>query len=130
MAKMPGIFGVCVFLIFLFIIILFGRDLLLLFGAGYDKAYPVLLIQTVGALINFTVAGYSGQALVYMGHVKRYIVYTYIMIAVLIFVGSILTYYYGMVGTALATVGAHFIYSWSVRIYLQSHTQLKPLGFV
>ena len=65
-----------------------------------------------------------------MGHVKWYIVYTYIMIAVLIVVGSILTYYYGMVGTALANVRARFIYSWSVRIYMQSHTQLEPLGFV
>ena len=65
-----------------------------------------------------------------MGHVKRYIVYTYIMIVVLIVVGSILTYYNGMVGTALATLEPLFIFSCSVRIYLQSHTQLKPLGFV
>ena len=89
----------------------------------------MLLIQTAGALINFCIAGYSGQALVSSGQVKLYIVYTYIMIVVLIVVGSILTYYYGMLGTALATIGAHFIFSCSVRIYLQSHTKLNPLGF-
>ena len=70
----------------------------------------------------------SGDCL--YGPYYAYIVYADIMIIPLIVVGNILTYYYGMVGTALATVGTHFIYSWFVRIYLQSHTQLKPLGFV
>lgn len=86
----------------LIVVIIFGRDLLILFGQ-YSDQYNVLLLLTVGALINASF-GSIGQILLMGKHGRLILLNTIISLGGNIILNITLIPKYGTLGAAIATV--------------------------
>jgi O-antigen/teichoic acid export membrane protein len=83
------------------VIIVFARPLMRIFGAGFEMGWPILIIGTLGQLINCGV-GSVGYLLLMSGNEKRLIKVQAVMAAVMIFLNIALVPILGMLGAALA----------------------------
>ena len=82
------------------VMIVFARPLMGIFGPEFASGWPVLVIATVGQLVNCGV-GSVGQLLVMSGHQRRMIRAQSIVVPVVLILGFIAIPILGLVGAAL-----------------------------
>lgn len=96
-------FGLFVFgIIFLIFIIIFGYDILLFWGDGFQEAYYILLFLTFGQFINIS-TGAAGLVLVMSGFEKLQARISIFFLLLNIILNFFLIYNYQALGAALAT---------------------------
>jgi O-antigen/teichoic acid export membrane protein len=83
------------------VVILFSRPLMRVFGHDFEAGWPILVIGTLGQLVNCGV-GSVGYLLLMSGHEKRLIKVQVAMSAVMIVLSAALVPLWGIVGAALA----------------------------
>jgi O-antigen/teichoic acid export membrane protein len=105
-----------------FVMIIFSRPLMRLFGPSFEAGWFVLVLGTVGQLIN-TGVGSVGYLLLMSGNQKRLVRVQIIMAVFVIVVTLAMVRPYGMVGVAaavaLANAIANYLYLKEVRAALQ-----------
>jgi O-antigen/teichoic acid export membrane protein len=84
-------------------IIVFGKDLLSLFGTEFIAAYPILIIVTIGQLI-VAISGISVFILQMTGFQKVIRNYAIVATSVSIFMGVIIVPIWGIMGAAITTL--------------------------
>jgi O-antigen/teichoic acid export membrane protein len=83
------------------VVVIFARPLMRIFGPEFERGWPILIIGTIGQLINCGV-GSVGYLLLMSGHEKRLIKVQMVMAAVMV-VGSVaLVPMWGIIGAAVA----------------------------
>ena len=106
------------------VIILFSAPLMRIFGAEFEIGWPVLVIGTIGQLVNCAV-GSVGLLLLMSGNQRRLIRVQASMAAVAVLSNIILIPLLGMIGAALAStlvaVGTNLWYMREVRRALHTH---------
>jgi O-antigen/teichoic acid export membrane protein len=115
--------------------ILFSRPLLGISGDSFLAAWPLLVVLSVGSMINAG-TGSVGYVLLMTGHQKISVINSLTAVIVNIVLGIILTKLYGAMGTAIATALALAVVNlmrlFEVRLLLKIHPYrwdtLKPLG--
>jgi O-antigen/teichoic acid export membrane protein len=115
--------------------ILFSRPLLGISGDSFLAAWPLLLMLSVGNMVNAG-TGSVGYILLMTGHQKLSFINSLTAVIVNIVLGIILTRLYGAIGTAIATGLALAVVNLmrllQVRLLLKIHPYrwdtLKPLG--
>lgn len=88
----------CILFVFYF---LFGKLVLNLWGSAFKSAYPVLLILAIGHLFNLS-TGPTGTTLVMCGYEKLFRNFSFTAMLFSVFSSIILTFFYGITGTAVA----------------------------
>jgi O-antigen/teichoic acid export membrane protein len=83
------------------VIIVFARPLMRIFGHEFEAGWPVLIIGTLGQLVNCGV-GSVGYLLLMSGNEKRLVKVQTAMAAVMIFLSAVLVPRGGIVGAAVA----------------------------
>jgi len=83
------------------VIIVFARPLMRIFGPGFEAGWPVLIIGTLGQLVNCGV-GSVGYLLLMSGNEKRLIKVQAVMAAVMVVLNIALVPVWGIVGAAVA----------------------------
>ncbi|HWZ17160.1 MAG TPA: flippase [Ktedonobacteraceae bacterium] len=117
------------------IAILFSRPLLGISGDSFLAAWPLLVVLSVGSMVNAG-TGSVGYILLMTGHQKLSFINSLTAVIVNVVLGIILTKLYGALGTAIATGLALAIVNLmrllQVRLLLKIHPYrwdtLKPLG--
>jgi O-antigen/teichoic acid export membrane protein len=105
------------------VIVFFSMPLMRLFGADFEPGWPVLVIGTLGQLVNCGV-GSVGILLLMSGNQRRLIKVQAAMAAVAVIAGMILIPVAGMIGAAIAstlvTVGTNLWYMREVKHALRT----------
>jgi O-antigen/teichoic acid export membrane protein len=83
------------------VIIIFARPLMRIFGPGFEAGWPILVIGTLGQLVNCGV-GSVGYLLLMSGNERRLIKVQTVMAAVMILLNIALVPLWGIVGAAVA----------------------------
>lgn len=100
------------------VIIVFARPFMRIFGHDFEAGWPILVIGTVGQLINCGV-GSVGYLLLMSGHQKRLIRVQAVMTVVMVVLNIALIPVWGIVGAAVAAaitnVGINVWNLWEVR---------------
>ncbi len=120
------------------VIILFSAPLMKMFGAEFEAGWPVLVIGTVGQLVNCGV-GSVGMMLLMSGNQRRLVKVQAAMAAVAVAANVVLIPWFGIIGAAVAsalvTAGSNLWYMREVRRALQTQafhrgyaTLLLPCG--
>ncbi len=117
------------------IAILFSRPLLGISGDSFLAAWPLLVVLSVGSMVNAG-TGSVGYILLMTGHQKHSFINSLTAVIINIILGIILTKLHGALGTAIATGLALAIVNLmrllQVRLLLKIHPYrwdtLKPLG--
>lgn len=94
------VFGLTLPLAFVFIA--FAPQLMRIFGPGFEKGWPVLVIGTVGQVVNCGV-GSVGYLLLMSGNQKRLMRVQFVMVGVSLLMNISLIPVIGIVGAALAS---------------------------
>lgn len=92
-------FGLPIF----FVMFYFSKEILYLFGDGFDKYHVVLEVLLIGQAIN-CLTGASDMVLTYMGGVREHKRNVYIGVMISLVVSFILIPQYGAVGAAIASL--------------------------
>ncbi len=88
------------------VIIIFARPLMRIFGHDFEVGWPVLIIGTVGQLVNCAV-GSVGFLLLMSGNQKRFMKVLTVMTAVMVVLSVALIPRWGIVGAALAAAATN-----------------------
>jgi O-antigen/teichoic acid export membrane protein len=83
------------------LIVIFSRDLMRIFGSDFEASWPILVIGTLGQLINCGV-GWVGYLLLMAGKQHRLIRIQAIMAGVMVVLSLLLIPKLGLTGAALA----------------------------
>jgi O-antigen/teichoic acid export membrane protein len=83
------------------VIIIFSRPLMRIFGHDFEVGWPILIIGTVGQLVNCGV-GSVGYLLLMSGHERRLMRVQMVMAAVMVILSAGLVPVLGIVGAAIA----------------------------
>ena len=83
------------------VIIIFARPLMRIFGHDFEPGWPILVIGTIGQLVNCGV-GSVGYLLLMSGHEKRLMKVQIFMACVMIILSVTLVPVWGIVGAAVA----------------------------
>jgi O-antigen/teichoic acid export membrane protein len=83
------------------VIIVFARPLMRIFGPDFEAGWPILIIGTLGQLVNCGV-GSVGYLLLMSGNEKRLIKVQAVMAAVMVVLSAALVPIWGIVGAAVA----------------------------
>jgi len=83
------------------VIIIFSRPLMRIFGHDFEAGWPILIIGTVGQLVNCGV-GSVGYLLLMSGHERRLMRIQMVMAAVMVILSAGLVPVLGVVGAAIA----------------------------
>ncbi len=106
------------------VIIVFSAPLMKLFGAEFEPGWPVLVIGTIGQLVNCGV-GSVGILLLMSGNQRRLIKVQAVMAVVSILASAVLIPVAGMIGaaaaSALVAVGTNLWYMREVKRALHTH---------
>jgi len=107
------------------VIILFTKTILLTFGSGFDKVYIPLIIQTIAYFIVsvFTPA----EKLLTLINVKKEIKANILQLVILIILGSVFTYYWGVLGITVALMFSVCMKYLFVYVFLKKCIPIKPL---
>jgi O-antigen/teichoic acid export membrane protein len=119
------------------IILLFPTELLSVFGSEFKKAAPVLVVLSMGQLINASV-GATGRMLVMTGHPKIELFNSIIFVVLTILLNLILIPRYNVLGAGIANAVTLSIVNLSrviqiyraVRIHPFRRDYLKPLAAI
>lgn len=84
-----------------FVVIAFALPLMRIFGRGFESGWPVLVIGTIGQVVNCAV-GSVGYLLLMSGNQRRLMKVQFTMVAISLFVNVSLIPVFGIVGAALA----------------------------
>ncbi len=114
--------------------LLFGKELLILFGKDYSLAFLPLIIITVAQAITVS-AGPVGHSLIMLGKNKWVLYDTLFIVMINIILNLILIPKYGIIGVAIATAIAYICNAllWSLQNYYLTKTttynlaMLKPI---
>jgi O-antigen/teichoic acid export membrane protein len=98
-------------------LLLFGRELLGLYGADFIGAYPALLILLIGSLVNAS-TGVVGYLLALTGSHGRVATVTIVALAANLVANAILIPRYGATGAAIASVAAQLL--WNTALVVQA----------
>lgn len=113
-----------------FCLVYWGRDLLNTFGPHYatDTSYTALVIVTLGYYFG-SFARASTSLLSYSGH-EVYLVYgSFCELAMITISASVLTYFYGIIGAAIASSLTICCKSFGYISIARKATGIKSLGF-
>jgi len=83
------------------VIIVFARPLMRIFGHDFEVGWPILIIGTLGQLVNCGV-GSVGYLLLMSGHERRLIKVQVVMAAIMVVLSAALVPVWGIVGAAVA----------------------------
>lgn len=104
------------------VIIVFARPLMRIFGHEFEMGWPILVIGTVGQLVNCGV-GSVGYLLLMSGNEKRLIRVQALMTTVMIALSALLIPVWGIIGAAIAAaatnIGINVLNLWQVRRVLK-----------
>jgi O-antigen/teichoic acid export membrane protein len=111
------------------LLIIFGHECLAIFGKNYVHVYPVLVISIVG-MIFISCATSATILLSYSGGEKILLVINICELIVLIIAGVLLTWWLGIIGTAIATLIAGLTKSILFLTQTYRFTKIKALTFL
>jgi O-antigen/teichoic acid export membrane protein len=107
------------------VIIIFARPLMRIFGPGFEAGWPILVIGTLGQLVNCGV-GSVGYLLLMSGNEKRLIKVQAAMAAVMVLLNIALVPLWGIVGAAVAAAITNVgINVWNL-LQVRAALQLSP----
>jgi len=124
MIKLSTNFNFYITLSIVFVIFIFNKQLLFIFGEEFVSGYTVLLILSIGQLIN-SLSGSVGVILQMSGHQKVYRNLIIFALAINFILNLILTPIYGAIGTATATVVSLSLWNILGALYIK-----KRLGII
>ncbi|WP_111872888.1 polysaccharide biosynthesis C-terminal domain-containing protein [Aeromonas bivalvium] len=101
--KKSVLFSACMGIPVFLVMFVFAKEILSLFGDGFDRFHVVLRVLLVGQAIN-CLTGASDMVLTYMGGVKSHKRNVYIGVIISILVSVILIPLYGAIGAAIASL--------------------------
>jgi len=99
--KMAGIIG-CVCLVFLLVLLFFGKWILGLFGEDYIQAYPTMLLLAAGASVNAITGGYI-TFLQYSAKQKLVLAVQLVVLLLAITLNALLIPQYGIIGAGFSS---------------------------
>ncbi len=97
-------FSLVAFIAFLF----FGSQIMSLFGAGYEGAYPILILLGVGLLVD-AAAGPTRTVMMMTGHERTYVAAFGTITALGLLAQALILPVYGLVGAALVNMVARIV---------------------
>jgi O-antigen/teichoic acid export membrane protein len=107
------------------VVIMFARPLMRIFGPGFEAGWPILVIGTLGQLVNCGV-GSVGYLLLMSGNEKRLIRVQTAIAAVMVVLSIALVPLWGMVGAAVAAALTNVgINVWNL-LQVRAALQLSP----
>ena len=110
-------------------VIYFGNHaILMFFGEAYLAAKPILLILSVGCVLDFLFS-FSGMFLHYGGHEKKMVWVAIAKLICLIACCPIATYYYSIYGTAISYIAVEISFDLLQYIMCRKYLKLKFFGF-
>lgn len=116
-------------LLLLFVMILFGKNILQHFGASFVTGYPALV--TLTAVFAFALMnGVSVSLLQYSGHQNILIKISIICTILLIILSGILSYFYGLMGSVIAACIVQVLLSLSASFWVRKKLGVKPFIWV
>ncbi len=83
------------------VLIILARPMMRIFGAYFEVGWPILVIGTIGQLVNCGV-GSVGYLLLMSGHEKRLLRVQMVMAGVMVILSAVLVPLWGIVGAAIA----------------------------
>ncbi|HUO13954.1 MAG TPA: flippase [Verrucomicrobiae bacterium] len=84
------------------VIIIFARPFMRIFGPGFESGWPILVIGTIGQLVNCGV-GSVGYLLLMSGNERRLMKVQFVMAAVMVAFSIALVPLWGIIGAAVAS---------------------------
>jgi O-antigen/teichoic acid export membrane protein len=84
------------------LIIIFARPFMRIFGPGFESGWPILVIGTIGQLVNCGV-GSVGYLLLMSGNERRLMKVQFVMAAVMVAFSIALVPLWGVIGAAVAS---------------------------
>ncbi len=110
-----------------FIIVVFGHAFLAHFGTNYVSAYPTLVVLSISPLL-FMASGYCSNGLKYTGHENSALKIMSLSMLVFFILCPLLTFYLGMMGTAISDIIVWSCIGIASNIVLQRRTQIRSWG--
>lgn len=111
------------------ILVVFGKPILAVFGSAYVHVYPVLLMSTLGILV-ICLTTPSTMLLAYSGNEKILMKVNTLELILLVVSGVVLTYFFSIMGMAVATLIAGGIKSTLFTIQCYQKTGIKALTII
>jgi O-antigen/teichoic acid export membrane protein len=99
-------------------VLVFGHLVLALFGPDYAEGYWPLLIFLVSQVVR-VMGGMNGQLLALAGHQVRSAATCVVAVVLLVVLAAVLTPLWGLIGIALATLGAELFWAISLGVLTQ-----------
>jgi O-antigen/teichoic acid export membrane protein len=115
-------------ILFLIIMILFGRTILNLWGVGNSQAYFILITLSIGQLANLLTGG-SGQILIISGNTLGLMKIKAVEFMILISSTVLFIDYLGLIGLALSSVLSTSVSNFAMVFHAFRKTKLKALPF-
>jgi O-antigen/teichoic acid export membrane protein len=114
-------FSLMIYVVFLF----FGRDVLSLFGAGYEAGYPILLILGIGLLFD-AATGPARTTLMMTGHERSFVLLFGAATVTGVIVTIIVVPFFGLIGAATVNTIARSISRVAISIWCVRRTGVDP----
>lgn len=105
-------------------LIIFGNNLLALFGIGFSEGYPTLVILTLGQIVN-ALAGSVGFLMTMTGHQKEALYVVSISAGLNVVLNALLIPHWGAEGAATATALTTATWNVALGYYVRKHLMLK-----
>tara|TARA_R110000868_G_scaffold158036_3_gene385777 strand:- start:25533 stop:26852 length:1320 start_codon:yes stop_codon:yes gene_type:complete len=110
-------------------IIGFAKPLLATFGPAYTEAVTALIILSVGRFFSLMCQS-SILIMAYGDHEKMMMSVSFIEFVLLVISASVMTYYFGITGTAIATACVMTLKSITYITFVKLKHKLKPLSLI
>lgn len=128
LVTIGSLFNASIIIVSLTGIIAFNQTLLSHFGPDYTNASTALIILVLGYAFRAIVANPCMPLLTFGGHERTLATSAILEAVTLVILGLILTYYYGIVGTSMATAIALVVKALIFYITVRKKMAIKPFG--
>lgn len=106
--------------------IILGKPILLLFGPIYMTAYAVLVLCTIAALLS-ALSVPAGKILFYSSNINILIKINIFNLMMTLLLGSILTYYYTIIGISITCLIVHIVDSNLLIYFSRKKTSIRSM---